>query len=236
MTKNGIARGTLEVLRRFDSCTISNAIERFKVRLRNEGFVHGVVTCRFPELPPVVGYAVTGRIRTSTAPVRGRCYHENIDFWRYVERIPAPRIIVLRDCDHVTGLGALFGEIHARICHALECVAAVTDGAVRDLPGIENLGFQLFAGSISVSHAYAHVVDFGEPVDLGGLKISPGDLLHGDLHGLQSIPLAIAGQLPSAAETVIREEQELLQLCDRKDFSVDILEAKLKTIETEVCR
>jgi 4-hydroxy-4-methyl-2-oxoglutarate aldolase len=230
-----LSRERLEELRRFDTCTISNAIERLNVRLRNEGFIHGATTCRFPDFPPVIGYAVTGRIRTSMTPVSGRWYHENIEFWRYVETIPAPRIIVLRDSDHAVGLGALFGEIHARICRALDCVAYVTNGAVRDLPGIQNVGIQLFAGSVSVSHAYAHVADFGEPVEIGGLRISPGDLLHGDLHGVQTIPLEVAQTLPEMAEQVRREEQRLFRLCDRKDFSVDLLEDYIHRVETEVC-
>jgi 4-hydroxy-4-methyl-2-oxoglutarate aldolase len=182
----------------------------------------------------VVGYAVTGRLRTSAAPVSGHWYHENIQFWRYLESIPAPRIIVLKDYDHAPGLGALFGEIHARICRALNCIALVTNGAVRDLPGIRKLGIQLFAGSVSVSHAYAHVVDFGERVEIGGLPILPGDLLHGDMHGVQSIPLDVAGRLPGIAAEIKREEQELFRLCDRKDFSVDLLEASIERVETGV--
>lgn len=240
MRENGLGRDilpreTIDLLRRFDTCTVSNAIEKLKVRLRNEGFIHSSIACRFPDLSPVVGYAVTGRIRSSTAPIRGRCYHENMDFWRYVETIPAPRIIVLRDCDHVTGLGALFGEIHARICRALGCVACVTNGAVRDLPGIYGVGFQLFATGVSVSHAYAHVVDFGDPVELGGLRIAPGDLLHGDLHGVQSIPLEIAERVPAVAAQLQHTEEELFRLCECKDFSIDLLEAKINAVDTEVC-
>jgi 4-hydroxy-4-methyl-2-oxoglutarate aldolase len=235
MRANGLPPETLESLRRFDTCTVSNAMERLKVRLRNEGFIHGAVTCRFPHLAPVVGYAVTGRIRSSTAPARGKCYYENMDFWRYVETIPAPRMVVLQDCDHVVGLGALFGEVHARICRALRCVACVTNGAVRDLPGVDAVGLQLFSGSVSVSHAYAHVVDFGEPVELGGLRIAAGDLLHGDMHGVHSIPLQIARRLPALAEELKNSEEELFRLCDRKDFSVDMLEQKIGAAETEVC-
>jgi 4-hydroxy-4-methyl-2-oxoglutarate aldolase len=225
----------LEALRRFDTCTISNAIERTRVRLRNEGFIHNAVTCRFPDLPPVLGYAVTGRIRSSMAPVRGKCYYEHMDFWRYVDTVPRPRIMVLEDCDHVVGLGALFGEVHARICRALDCVAYVSNGAVRDLPAIQSLGFQLFSGSVAVSHAYAHVVDFGDRVEIGGLPIEPGDLLHGDVHGVQSIPLEIADRLPEIADKLNCHEEDLLRLCERPDFSLDMLEAKLSKEETEVC-
>ena len=104
----------------------------------------------------------------------------------------------------------------------------MTNGAVRDVPGIEALGFQLFAGSVSVSHAYAHVVEFGEPVEIGGLRISSGDLLHGDLHGVHMIPIGAARELAGVAEQVLRDDRELFELTERKDFSVDMLSAKFE--------
>jgi len=159
-------------------------------------------------------------------PIKGRCYYEHPGLWRYVASLAGPRILVIQDTDDAPGVGALIGEAYARISRALGCVACVTNGAVRDLPGIEALGFQVFAGSVSVSHAYAHVVDFGEPVEIGGLRIAPGDLLHGDLHGVHAIPTGAAGKLAVIAEQVLRDDHELFELIERKDFSADMLPAK----------
>jgi regulator of RNase E activity RraA len=228
MFQNALPKKCLEELRRFDTCTLANAIERLDVRPRNEGFMVGAVRCQYPELPPVVGYAVTGRIRSSMPPVTGGRYYEQIDFFRYLETVPGPRILVLQDSDPFPGTGAMFGEVHARICWALECVAYVTNGAVRDIPGIAALGFQLFAGSLSVSHAYVHVVEFGQPIEIGGLRVCSGDLLHGDLHGVQRVPLEAVPDLPSAAEQVRQQEQELFRLCYDKEFSIEKLAAKLE--------
>jgi regulator of RNase E activity RraA len=132
-----------------------------------------------------------------------------------------------QDADHSPGVGALFGEAYARISRALGCVACVTNGAIRDVPGIEALGFQLFAGGLSVSHAYAHVVEFSAPVEIGSLQISSGDLLHGDLHGVQQIPIEAARELPRLADQVLSDDRELFDLTERKDFSVDMLAALL---------
>ena len=228
-----LSREQLERLRQFDTCTLSNAIERLNIRPRNEGFVRGTAACRFPQLAPVIGYAVTAKMRAAMAPVKGRCYYENADWWRYVVKVPDPRIIVIRDVDDPSGAGALFGEAYARIGSALGCVACVTNGAVRDLPAIEALGFQLFAGGVSVSHAYAHVVEFGEPVEIGNLWISSGDLLHGDLHGVHLIPSAAAGELADPAEDVLREDRVLAELTGRPDFSVDVLAALLEEGENQ---
>ena len=227
MTTEVVARDAIVRLLSYDTCTLSNAIERLSVRPRNEGFMHGRVRCQFPNLPPVLGHAVTARLRSSMPPIHGHCYYDNPDWWEYVASMPAPRIVVMQDCDHQRGLGALFGEAHARICQALEGVAYVTDGSVRDVGGIEPTGFQLFAGGVSVSHAYAHVVEFGVPVDVGGLRVLPGDLLHGDRHGVLSIPKDVLDLLPAAADEVLWEDRQMFECCSDKEFSIDKLKRKL---------
>jgi 4-hydroxy-4-methyl-2-oxoglutarate aldolase len=212
-----------DFLRRTDTCTVSNAIETFNIRMRNEGFVHGEIHCMFPEMAPVTGYAVTARLRAAAPPISGLCYYQRHDFWQYIASIPTPRIVIMKDMDSVAGIGAMAGEIHARICQALGCVAWVTNGSVRDLAQVRAAGFQFFACGASVSHSYAHVVDFGEPVEIGGLKISPGDLLHGDSNGLQTIPVSIAGRIPEAVRRIQEREAELVRFCQSPEFSLEKL-------------
>src|ERR1700722_20398916 len=166
ISREGLSGVDLERLRAFDTCTVSNAIERLNARLRNEGFVSGAVRCRFPDFPPMVGYAATGRIRTVAPPMAHRCYYDRMDWWNFVASLPRPRVIVMQDADSRPGLGAFVGEIHAAIGVALDCVGCVTNGAVRDLPAVKALKFQLFSGNLSVSHSYAHIIDFGEPVEI----------------------------------------------------------------------
>jgi len=113
------------------------------------------------------------------------------------------------------------------ILRALHCVGVVTNGAVRDIPAARSAGFHYFAGSVSVSHGYVHIVDFGQPVEIGGLQIKSGDLLHGDLHGVQSIPLALARLVPDVAARISAREQALIALCRSADFSLDKLRAFL---------
>ncbi len=221
---------TLAQLLQFDTCTVSNAIETFGVRLRNEGFTDGTVRCLQPLVEPMLGYAVTGRIRTSTAPISGKFYYDRMDWWNYVASLPEPRVIVLQDVDHGVGTGAIFGEIHANICCALGCVGYVTNGAVRDLPALEALGFHVFASSVSVSHAYAHIIEFGESVEVGGLRIKPGDLLHGDRHGVQSIPIPIATEVPRIAIGLQAREQRFLEYLRSREFSLETLGQRISEL------
>ena len=223
----------LDKIRSMDTCTVSNAIEGLNVRLRNEGFISGAVRCRFPNLEPMLGYAVTGRIRSSSPPMSGRCYYDRMDFWSYVATIPQPRVIVLQDVDHMPGIGAFVGEIHANIGLALNCVGYITNGAVRDLPAVKALGFHLFSGSVSVSHAYAHLIEFGEPVEIGGSKIAPGDLLHGDRHGVQTIPLEVVSDIPQEAERIMSSERKLIEFCRSPQFSLKGLSERLERVSKD---
>lgn len=235
MTNSGpvLSGEQFQKLQILDTCTVSNAIETFDVRLRNEGFAHGSIQCRFPLLSPMLGYAVTGTIRASSAPMSGRCYYDRIDFWRHVLSVPPPRVIVLQDTDPMPGFGAIFGEIHTRICMALHGVGYVTNGSVRDLGAVEPTGFHLFSASVAVSHAYAHIVEFGEPVEVGGLKVRPGDLVHGDRHGIHIIPPSIAGEVPRVAAELVRREKELIDLCVSPGFTLDALEKSFDAMKQE---
>jgi len=111
------------------------------------------------------------------------------------------------------------------ILRALGCVGVVTNGAVRDIPAARAAGFHYFAGCVSVSHGYVHIVDFGDPVEIGGLRIESGTLLHGDLHGVQSVPAEIAAQIPDVAARITAHERALLALCRSPDFSLEKLRA-----------
>ncbi len=224
LTANDLAK-----IASLDTCAASNAVERLNVRMRNEGFAVGTAHCQFPNLPPMVGYAATARIRTAAPPLAGnRCYYDRIDWWNYLTSIPGPRVMVLQDIDKQPGFGAFVGEIHATIGQALNCIGCITNGAVRDLPAVKALSFHLFAGAVSVSHSYAHIVEFGKPVEIGGMTVRSGDLVHGDRHGVHTIPLEIAAEVPAEAGRMLVEERDLIDFCNSSRFSLDGLERRLR--------
>ena len=228
MNVKQLAPALLEPYRRLSTCVVASAIETFRVRLPNAGFADSRVRCMFPEYPPVVGYAATARIRTSNPPMQGPSYYFRTEWWNEILRVPAPRIIVVEDLDNPPGLGAFVGEVHASILQALGGVALVTNGSVRDLPEVKAMGFRLFAGNIAVSHAYAHVFDFGGTVQIGGLKINPGDLVHADLHGVQTVPIEIAAEVPKKVGDIQELRQHFIGLCRSADFSLDSLRGAME--------
>lgn len=218
----------LRALRELDACTLANSVEVFHERLRNEGFMDHTVRSLFPRRSPMLGYAATLQIRGSAPPIASGPYPDRTDWWDYILTIPAPRVVVIQDVATRPGLCSLIGEVHMNILRALDCIGVVTNGSVRDIPAAEAAGFHLFAGGVSVSHGYVHIVDFGHPVEIGGLTISSGDLLHGDLHGVQSVPPAIAADIPAVAAKLNAHERELIALCRAPDFSLEKLRAAVK--------
>ncbi len=225
-----LTEAELESLRQIGTNMVANAIESFNVRLRNTGFADARVRCMLEDLPPMVGYAVTGRLRSGEPPIGGGTFRDRADFWNSILQVPPPRVLVLEDMDDRPGRGAFVGNVHASILKALGCVGYVTNGAVRELPSVQAIGFQLFAGSVAVSHAYAHIFEIGTIVQVGGLDVRAGDLLHGDRHGVLTVPHQVATRVPAAAERLQRKEDRVIEFCKSQDFSVEGLGEVIKTL------
>jgi regulator of RNase E activity RraA len=219
----------IEALKKITSPTIANAIETFKIRPRQEGNLSSEIRALFPEMGPMVGYAVTALIRAEQGPIEGH-RASTFGWWDFVLSIPAPRVVVVHDLDDPRGQGAQWGEVQANIHRALGCVGVVTDGSVRDLEEVRALGFQFCAAHISVSHANVHMVDFGIPVKIGGAWVKPGDLVHGDQHGVVTVPAEAAAQIPAAVSKLEADERRIISVCQSKDFSAEKLKALYKDI------
>ncbi len=234
MKTEALPPAELDQLRKLSSCVVASAIEIFRLRLPNTGFANATVRCIFEEHPPIAGYAATARIRTSNPPMEGHGYsYERTDWWNHILSIPEPRVVVIEDMDEAAGLGALVGEVNANILKALGCCGLVTNGGVRDIREVQPIGFQMFAGNISVSHVYAHIFDFGGPVKVGGLRIRPGDLIHGDRNGVQTNPLEVASQVTRVADEIIQRRKRLVALCRSTAFSLDLLRKAIREPELQ---
>ena len=205
-------------LRAWPSPAICNAIETFNVRSRATGFMTPDILCRFPDMDPIVGYAATCKIRASIPPGDDPETQSAPDWWAHIESIPEPRIIVIQDLDQPP-IGSFWGEVNGNIHKALGAIGLITDGGVRDLDEVEELGFQFLAKEILVSHAYVHIVEIGQPVTVGGVTVHPGDLLHADKHGATYIPHDIAPEVAAAAQAVEDRERVIINYAKSDDFT-----------------
>ena len=217
-----LSKAEMETLCRWPTCAIANGIELFNIRPRNEGFMLPEIKCVFPELGPMIGYAVTAVI-TADSP-EGRRISPS-DWWEKIKKTPEPRVVVIHDIDQPV-LGSFWGEVNGNIYKALGCVGTVTDGSVRDLDEVKEAGFHFYSSCISVSHAYVHLVEVDIPVKVGGLVVKPGDLIMGDKHGVISIPLEIARDVPKAAQLVEDWERRVINFCKSKEFTLEGLKQR----------
>lgn len=224
-----VPASALEAICQFDTCTIANAIEHFRVRLRNEGFTRPGLRAVTGDMPRLIGYAATCRVRTADPPMAGRDYVDRTDWWDKIGAVPLPRIAVIQDMDAASGGASTAGEVHAAILKALGCVGLITNGAVRDIPAVSRVPFPMFAASVTVSHAYMHVVDFGSPVEIFGLPVRTGDLLYADVHGVLSIPIDVAARVAEVAASIHAREREIIDLCQSSEFSVEKLRKAVQT-------
>ena len=212
----------LEQLRGITSPTVCNSIETFQVRDNASGFMGPEIKCVLPRLGVMVGYACTAVIGARVAGgSKGRVPFTEL--FEHIASVPEPRVMVVHDVDSPRPIGSFWGEVNGNIHKAQGVVGAVTDGGVRDLPEVEALRFHYFASEVLVSHGNLYIVDVGVPVEVGGLRVEPGDLLHGDEHGVTSIPLELAKQIPDAARKVEAQERGIIELCQSPDFSKEKL-------------
>lgn len=213
-----LPESVLDELRAWNTPSISNAIELFNVQPRNEGFASGAIRCIFPHFPVMVGYAVTATIRAASQPppdARARI----LALYDHVLSIPGPKVVVIKDLDDPPAVGSFWGEVNGNTFKAHGCIGVVTDGGVRDVDEVEEIGFHYFARSVIVSHAYVHVEESGIPVEIGGLSIRPGDLIHGDKHGVMTVPREIAHLVPEAARRIEERERALIDYCKSAEFT-----------------
>ena len=206
----------ISALCRIDSPTISNAIERFKVRPRVNGYVGFDIRCIFPELPPTVGYAVTCTVDSTTEGCQG------IGFQRLYElltKAPKPAIVVMQDVGPDRLHSCHAGEIMSTTMKRLGAVGILTDGGLRDVREVRVLGgFQYFCAGLVVSHGNPICVSVGDDVTISGMRVTMGDLLHGDVNGVVHIPDECAGQVADAAYRVWAEEGETLRRIASPEF------------------
>ena len=220
---DGISDADLEAFKQLDTCILSDALESFDVRLKNQGYTRPGLRCMTGNFDPIVGYAVTARVRSSEPPVLGHSYAAHHDWWHSVEAVPQPRIAAIQDIDPEPGTGACVGQVAAAIFQAMHFVGVVTNGSARDLPALTEMQLPVFARHVSPSHSYAHIVDHSQPVEICGLVIRAGDLLMADRHGVVSIPPELVHELPQLAHDLLRRKRKFAEFCRSREFSPDRL-------------
>ena len=204
-----VSESQFAFLRSIDTPTVCNLMEIVAPERRGSFYTVKHLFCPFPHLPPMVGFAKTVTMR-AREKVGGASYMaKRMDYLDYVAAAPQPGIAVIEDLDDPAGYGAFWGEVQTNVHKALGCLGTITNGSIRDIPQIAE-GFQMLAGSLSPSHAYVHVEDFGIPVTIHGMAVKSGDLIHADQHGAIVVPVETIDGMKVAAEKLAATEAKII--------------------------
>ena len=210
-------------LKKIDTPTLSNAIERLKVRNNTTGFCDSSLKCLFPELGVMCGYAVTAEVETMN-PVPEDVDEKRkryLELCQAVEQSDKPVVVVMKEITAQPKFSTHCGDCTATILKRLGAVGLVSDSAVRDKSEVRALEFHYFAQGFVASHANFRVLRVQVPVTVCGISIAPGDLLHGDENGLISVPEQGREQLQKLAEEVSEKESKLREYVNSDQFKLE---------------
>jgi regulator of RNase E activity RraA len=233
MTAPSFTSTDLDALTAFDTPTICNALERLSPATQARGYTTQSLLCGFPALKPIVGYARTAMIR-SAQPLGSTAAEQRAlqnDYYRYVDAGPRPSIVVIQDLDEdAAGSGAFWGEVQSAIHVGLGARGLVTNGSVRDLDQWAP-GFQFLAARVVPSHAYAKPIAFGIEVQVCGMRVRSGDLIHADRHGAVVVPAGLVRAIPDAAREIAGREAKILAVARGTDCTAEKLVAVFKDLD-----
>ena len=218
MSFKPLADQQLEKLAKVDSPTVANVIELFGVRPQVKGYCDGRVKSIYPEFPPAVGYAVTATFRSGYAAISGDAYGGFPQLVLDSQSIPVPRIAVFQDLDEPPK-SATYGEVMASTLQKFGFKGLITSGAARDIEQVRDLGFPCWASSIIVSHGYPRILGGNIPVNVAGLQVQPGDLIHADSNGIVNIPHSIVSAVVELADPLAKAEQIVMDYLKEPDAS-----------------
>jgi regulator of RNase E activity RraA len=222
-----VSENQFAFLRSIDTPTVCNLIEIAAPERRGAGYTVTHLHCPFPDLPPMVGFAKTVTIRARDA-VSGPSYmQKRLEYIDYVAAEPRPSVVLIQDLDEPAGYGAFWGEVQTNLHKALGCLGTVTNGSIRDIAQVA-LDFQMLAGSITPSHAYVHVVDFGIPVTIHGMAAKSGDLIHADRHGAVVVPVDKIDVMQAALDGLMKQEARIIQAARALGATVESIKAAIR--------
>ncbi|MFB0545506.1 MAG: RraA family protein [Anaerolineae bacterium] len=210
----------IEALKAIDTPTICNAIEKFGVRGRVNGFLGMDIRCLSPELGTMVGYAITVTV-DSTTPDASQSREVWYAWLKAMAASPKPGVLVLKDVGPEPRKSAHLGEVMGTIAKRLGVVGVVSDGGLRDILELKRLGLHCFAPGLVPSHGNPRLIEVNVAVEIDGVRIEPGELLHGDINGVTTVPLLIADKVAEATARVREEEAQLLAYINGPDFTVE---------------
>lgn len=207
-------------LRDFETPLLANTVGYLDSTPPHRWYLSGDIQSVTPGIGPVAGVAVTCRLDSSSPSTTTA----DIDpFWRQLEEMQAkrmPTIWVVQCVGSRPRHECVIGEGMAKLLAAAGCAGLVTDGGVRDVRGLLATPFPAWCNGVVVHHGPMRFTGCGEPVEVGGVTIRPGDVIHADNEGVVVLPPKCLPRLADAAGRMRAAEQAVHVQWRRTDLSI----------------
>lgn len=209
----------LQQLLEFDTALLANTIDAIDPTPSHDWYLAGSIQSVTPSLGPTVGVAYTCELDSSTPGGTA-----NLDvYWRILELMEAdhqPSVLVVKTVGSRPDHECVAGDGMAKTLYAAGCRGLVTDGGVRDVAGILTVPFAAYANGRTIHHGPLRFRAANQPVEIGGITVKPGDVIHADGGGVIVIPETCLDILPTQAIRMRAFECEVHQLLRRTDLPV----------------
>ena len=210
----------LEELKNFDTPSITNVVASYPghslcLGLYNpwteNWYTDQSIRCIYPKLGRTVGYAVTS-VYGLPDPTYSRLSFMDVVDALEASKKPSILIIHQKFPPEIAGKVGLSGGNMTSAMKAVGCVGVVSNGPSRDVDEIRPMKFQYMLSGVSPGHGAMAIRAVNVPVNVAGMDVSPGEIIHMDENGACKFP---AGRLEAVLTNVLalqKEEEERMNL------------------------
>ena len=169
-------------------------------------YTDDTIRCMYPELGAKVGYAVTCIYGMPDPNFSRLSFLDVIDA---LDASPKPTVLVLQQKypPEIAGKVGLAGEIMVTAMQSVGCVGMLSNGPSRDIDAIRAMKFQYLLSGASAGHGDMAVHAVNVPVNVGGMDVSPGEMVHMDENGACKFPADKIEAVHKNVKALLKDEE-----------------------------
>lgn len=209
----------LEQLAEYDTALLANLLNFVDSTATHLLYMSNEIQSLIPDVGPTVGVAVTCELDSSSP--NDEADGDTEAFWQQLtemESMAVPTVWVVACVGSRPKHECIMGDGMGKALSSAGCVGAVTNGGVRDLAGLRSIGFGAYGTGVTIHHCKLRIRTTGEPVDIGGITVKTGDIIHAGGEGVIRIPHPAVAALLEQAPSYRAFEHEAHQLLRRADI------------------
>ena len=208
----------LTALQKVDTPSITNVIATYPANplclglynpWQENWYTDQTIKCMYPELGARAGYAVTCVFGLPDPAYQRLTFG---DVLRAMDATAKPTVLVLeqRFPPHLQGKVGLAGGIMTTALKQAGCVGVVSNGPSRDIDEIRPMEMQYLLSGITPGHGELSVWSVNTPVNVAGMSVAPGEIVHMDENGACKFPADKMETVLTNVQEMLKQEAELI--------------------------